>query len=177
MSLTGAGGLKRAKDGLITQRQAAENMGITERWVRSLLGPHGGCRRAGGGAVLRVGYRIAISGSGKPRRWQFLNSRGSRFGPTFASEPTEEATPARVSKETARKWMVGRCGESLPEGKKVHTGGARPLPTRSAPRPSRACPRQTYFFEAAGGCCVLLVALMVITCLARSLPFMNEVRV
>ena len=29
--------LKRAQDGLITQRQAAEKMGITDRWVRGLL--------------------------------------------------------------------------------------------------------------------------------------------
>ena len=29
--------LKRAKDGVITQRVAAEKMGVTERWVRALL--------------------------------------------------------------------------------------------------------------------------------------------
>ena len=29
--------LKRAQDGLITQRQAAEKMGVTDRWVRRLL--------------------------------------------------------------------------------------------------------------------------------------------
>lgn len=29
--------LKRAKDGVITQRQAAEKMDVTERWVRRLL--------------------------------------------------------------------------------------------------------------------------------------------
>lgn len=26
--------LKKAKDGLITQRQAAEKLGVTDRWVR-----------------------------------------------------------------------------------------------------------------------------------------------
>src|ERR1700684_2712558 len=29
--------LKRARDGKITQREAAERMGVTERWVRKLL--------------------------------------------------------------------------------------------------------------------------------------------
>jgi DNA-binding Lrp family transcriptional regulator len=29
--------LKRAGDGVITQRAAAEKMGVTERWVRALL--------------------------------------------------------------------------------------------------------------------------------------------
>jgi hypothetical protein len=29
--------LKRARDGVVTQRQAAEKMGITDRWVRKLL--------------------------------------------------------------------------------------------------------------------------------------------
>src|SRR6266446_113926 len=29
--------LKRAKDGVVTQRQAAEKMGVSDRWVRKLL--------------------------------------------------------------------------------------------------------------------------------------------
>ena len=29
--------LKRAQDGVITQRQAAEKMGVSDRWVRKLL--------------------------------------------------------------------------------------------------------------------------------------------
>ena len=29
--------LKRAKDGLITQREAANKMGVSDRWVRKLL--------------------------------------------------------------------------------------------------------------------------------------------
>ncbi len=29
--------LKRAKDGVITQRKCAEKMGVTDRWVRKLL--------------------------------------------------------------------------------------------------------------------------------------------
>jgi len=29
--------LKRARDGKMTQREAAERMGVTERWVRKLL--------------------------------------------------------------------------------------------------------------------------------------------
>jgi len=30
--------LKRARDGKMTQREAAERMGVTERWVRKLCG-------------------------------------------------------------------------------------------------------------------------------------------
>jgi len=29
--------LKRVQDGVITQRQAAEKMGVTDRWIRTLL--------------------------------------------------------------------------------------------------------------------------------------------
>ena len=29
--------LKRVQDGVVTQRQAAEKMGVSERWVRKLL--------------------------------------------------------------------------------------------------------------------------------------------
>jgi hypothetical protein len=29
--------LKRAQDGVVTQRQAAEKMGVSDRWVRKLL--------------------------------------------------------------------------------------------------------------------------------------------
>ena len=39
--------LKRAKDGVITQRKAAEKMGVTDRWVRELLGCTGYNQRCG----------------------------------------------------------------------------------------------------------------------------------
>lgn len=45
--------LKRAKEGAVTQRFAAEKMGITDRWVRSLLAQ----MQAKGDAVVIHGLR------------------------------------------------------------------------------------------------------------------------
>ena len=49
--------LKRAQDGVVTQRQAAEKMEVSERWVRKLLvrlktdGDGGGGARSAGPGV------------------------------------------------------------------------------------------------------------------------------
>ena len=48
--------LKRAKDGHVTQKFAAEKMGITDRWVRSLLSE---MKEKGDGVVVH-GLRGAV---------------------------------------------------------------------------------------------------------------------
>ena len=45
--------LKRAKDGSMTQREAAEKMGVSDRWVRKLLKR----MKKGGDAVVVHGLR------------------------------------------------------------------------------------------------------------------------
>ena len=100
--------LKRARDGVVTQRAAAEGMGVSERWVRQLL------RRmeAEGDAVVVHKLR----GRASNRRLDVELERQAMvilqqpewrdFGPTFASEQLGKRYGIAVSKETLRKWMM-----------------------------------------------------------------------
>src|ERR1017187_8180346 len=100
--------LKRAQDGLITQRQAAEKMGVTDRWVRRLLARmadvgdrvvvHGLRGRASNRRILEEWHAQALEILKQPE-WH-------DFGPTFASEQLGKRHQIEVSKETVRKWMV-----------------------------------------------------------------------
>jgi transposase len=97
--------LKRAKDGSITQREAAERIGVSERWVRKLL------KRMAerGDAVVVHGLR------GRPsnRRLAAATQRQALailkqpdwhdFGPTFAAEQLGKRHQIHVGKETLRK--------------------------------------------------------------------------
>jgi hypothetical protein len=71
--------LKRAQDGVVTQRQAAEKMGVSDRWVRKLL------------------VRMKTDGDGVVVH---------DFGPTFAGEQLGKRHGIEVSKETVRGWMM-----------------------------------------------------------------------
>jgi transposase len=101
--------LKRARDKKMTQREASERMGVSERWVRKLL------KR-----MERQGDRVVVHG---------LRGRSSNrkidpkiqaqalailqqpewhdFGPVFASEQLAQRHGIVVSDETLRKWMSG----------------------------------------------------------------------
>lgn len=100
--------LKQVRDGVMTQRQAAERMKVSDRWVRELL------RRYG-----QLGDRVVIHGL----RGQASNRRIAEqirqeaievlrqpdwhdFGPTFASEQLAKRHQIVVSKETLRQWMI-----------------------------------------------------------------------
>lgn len=100
--------LKKAKKNLITQKQAAEEIGITERQVRRLLRK---LRRKGDRAVIhelrgRPSNRKlpeeleqrAITVLSDPVYWG--------FGPTLGAEYLEKKHEIAVSKETLRRWMV-----------------------------------------------------------------------
>lgn len=100
--------LKRARDGVITQRKAAEKMGVTERWVRELLER----MEERGDAVVVHGLR------GRPSNRRIAEQVEKRamealkdpdwhdFGPTFASEQLARRHGIEASKETVRKWMI-----------------------------------------------------------------------
>jgi hypothetical protein len=100
--------LKRTRDGVVTQRQAADKMGISERWVRKLLVR---MKSDGDGVVV---HRLR----GRPSNRQIDAQTQARaievlkqpewhdFGPTFASEQLAKRHSIRVSKETVRGWMV-----------------------------------------------------------------------
>lgn len=92
---------------MVTQRYAAERMGVTDRWVRKLLGRldeqgdavvvHGLCGRA---SNRRIGAKVraeAMKHLAEPD-WH-------DFGPTFASEQLAKHD-IHVGKETLRGWMI-----------------------------------------------------------------------
>ena len=100
--------LKRIRDGVITQRHAAEKMGITDRWVRTLLA-----------RMEKEGDQVVVHGlRGQPsnRRIEeqvqakavkiLKEPEGHDFGPTFASEQLAKRHGIHVSKETTRSWMI-----------------------------------------------------------------------
>ncbi|MGH7869258.1 MAG: ISNCY family transposase [Candidatus Dormibacteraceae bacterium] len=100
--------LKKAREGLITQVQAAEKMGVTDRWVRELLT---GMKQRGDAVVvqgltgrssnrkIQATTRDQVMGILKQPDWH-------DFGPTFASEQLAKRYSIQVSDETVRKWMI-----------------------------------------------------------------------
>ena len=100
--------LKKAKKKLITQKQAAEEIGVTERQVRRLLRK---LRRKGDQAVIhelrgRPSNR-RLSAELEQRAVVVLADPLYRgFGPTLAAEYLHKQHEITVSKETLRRWMV-----------------------------------------------------------------------
>jgi hypothetical protein len=100
--------LKKAKKKLITQKQAAEEIGVTERQVRRLLRK---LRRRGDQAVIHE-LRGRASNRKLPaeleqRAISILSDPVYRgFGPTLASEYLHKLHKITVSKETLRQWMA-----------------------------------------------------------------------
>ena len=100
--------LKRVWDGVMTQRRAAEKMGITHRWVRTLLARMG-----------KEGDEVVVHGlRGHPSNRRIDEVTQTKavkllkqpechdFGPTFASEQLAKRHKIHVSKETTRGWMI-----------------------------------------------------------------------
>ena len=100
--------LKRAKDKVISQREAAERIGISERWVRKLL------RR-----MKKQGDRVVLHGlRGRASNRKIAAQVQAQvtellkqpdwhdFGPTFASEQLAQRHGIAVSDETLRQWMI-----------------------------------------------------------------------
>ena len=100
--------LKKAKKKLITQKQAAEELGITERHVRRLLRA---LKRRGDKAVVH-----ALRGLPSNRKVDVETQREAvailtrpvyrGFGPTLASEYLAKKHDIEVSRETVRQWML-----------------------------------------------------------------------
>src|SRR5260370_13082345 len=84
-------------------------MGVTDRWVRRLLGR---LEEEGDGVVVhRLRGRASNRRIEKVVEQQALEilqqPEWHDFGPTFASEQLAKQHGLEVSKETLRKWMVG----------------------------------------------------------------------
>ena len=100
--------LKRVKAGSITQREAARKMGVSDRWVRTLL------KRMGkqGDAVVVHGLRGRASNRKLAAETQtqalaiLKQPEWHDFGPTFASEQLAKLHQIEVGKETLRGWMI-----------------------------------------------------------------------
>jgi hypothetical protein len=100
--------LKKAKKKLITQRQAAEEIGQTERHVRRLLVK---LRKKGDSAVVHALRRRAsnhkLDEKLKTEAMAMLRQDIYRgFGPTLASEYLAQQRQITVSRETVRAWMM-----------------------------------------------------------------------
>lgn len=101
------GWLKLAAAKRITQKQAAERMQVSERWVRKLLN-----------RMRLVGDRAVVHGlRGKPsnRRIpdptrhkviELLQTEYKELGPTLAAAYLSDQHGVRISKETLRQWMI-----------------------------------------------------------------------
>jgi hypothetical protein len=100
--------LKKAKKKLITQRQAAEELGQTERHIRRLLVKLG---KEGDAAVIdarrgRPSNR-RLDDKVKTKALTMLKQEVYRgFGPTLASEYLAQQRQITVSRETVRAWMM-----------------------------------------------------------------------
>src|SRR5262249_39665132 len=97
------------KKKLITQKQAAEELGITERHVRRLLWQ----LKRRGDKVVAHGLRGLPSNrklsADLEREAMAILSRPiyRGFGPTLAAEYLAEEHHIEVSRETVRQWMMG----------------------------------------------------------------------
>jgi transposase len=100
--------LKRVQDGVVTQRQAATKMGVSDRWVRKLLRR----MKTDGDAVVVHGLRGRSSNRRIDEQTQarvvelLKQPEWYDFGPTFASQQLAKRHDIDVSKETVRGWMV-----------------------------------------------------------------------
>jgi biotin operon repressor len=101
--------LKKAKKKLITQKQASEELGITERHVRRLLRE----LKRRGDKVVAHGLRglpsnRKLSADTEREAMTILSQPVYRgFGPTLASEYLAKKHKIEVSRETVRQWMIG----------------------------------------------------------------------
>jgi len=100
--------LKKAKKGLITQREAAEEIGQSERHVRRLLNRLKG---KGDGALMHAlrGQRSnrKLDEKIKQKALEILSREVYRgFGPTLAAEYLASKHGIHAGRETVRTWMI-----------------------------------------------------------------------
>jgi len=112
--------LKRARDGKITRREAAQRMGVSERWVRKLLQR----MKQEGDSVVVHGLRGRTSNRKLPAETQrqaleiLHKPEWHDFGPTLAAEQLAKRHQIHVGKETLRGWMSG-AGLWKPGSRKI----------------------------------------------------------
>ena len=106
--------IKKAIDREITQAEASEALGLSERQVRRLV--HRFRKHGLEGLVSRhKGGNNRLSDATRDQAISLVSERYSDFGPTFAWEKLKENHNMRMSRETLRKWMISA---SIWKGKK-----------------------------------------------------------
>jgi len=98
--------LRQVKQGTLTQAAAAEQLGLSARWVRKLMRR----LRAEGdkGLAHRLRSKPSNNGHGAAVREQSLElirERYGDYGPTLAGEMLAEEHGIAVNRETLRQWM------------------------------------------------------------------------
>jgi hypothetical protein len=98
--------LRQVRQGKLTQGAAAEQLGLSRRWVRKLMGR---LRSEGDkGLAHRLRAKPSNNGQGAALREQALALIGERYsdyGPTLASEVLAQEHAIVVNRETLRQWM------------------------------------------------------------------------
>jgi len=112
--------LKRAGDGSITQRKAAEKMGVSDRWVRTLLKR---MKKRGDAVVVhalrgRASNRKILATTRQQALTILREPDWHDFGPTLAAEQLAKLHKIDVSKETVRAWMT-QAGLWAPGSRKL----------------------------------------------------------
>lgn len=100
--------LHEVKGEHLTQRAAAQQLGMSDRWVRELLGrvKEEGDR----GVVHRLRGRASnrrLPERVRTKALELVQARYGDFGPTLATEYLAKEHQVKVSKETLRKWLIG----------------------------------------------------------------------
>lgn len=92
---------------VLTQAQAAEQLGLTERHVRRLVAAY---RRDGDAALVHKARgrpsNRRLPDAARQEALALVRAHYPDFGPTFAAEKLAERHGIHVSSETLRRWMI-----------------------------------------------------------------------
>src|SRR5437016_4654085 len=92
----------------LTQRAAAQQLGISDRWVRKLLVR---VRKGGDGGIVHRGRgrrsNRRLPESLRTKTLKLVQAKYRDFGPTLACEYLAKDHQVEVSKETLRQWLIG----------------------------------------------------------------------
>src|SRR2546422_4459246 len=104
----------------LTQRAAARQLGISDRWVRKLLVR---VRKGGDGGIAHRGRgrrsNRRLPESLRTQTLKLVQAKYRDFGPTLACEYLAKDHQVEVSKETLRQWLIGA---GLRRGKRGEAG-------------------------------------------------------
>lgn len=96
--------LKEVKERFLTQKEAGERLGLSQRQIRRLLtrmlsGAAGlKSKNKGGNRILKADFKMMVLDT--------VRKRYHDFGPTFAAEKLNACEGLKISKETLRQWMI-----------------------------------------------------------------------